>query len=71
MSDPIPGAGVCVVPGCEHQAQRNQLMCRTCWFRVTKPTRVMVGRAWRAWQRGSGTLGELRAAQQQAIREAE
>lgn len=68
---PVPGAGRCAVPGCECKAQPNQLMCRRDWYRVTEATRSQVIRAFRHYRLGLASLGELREAQQRAIREAE
>lgn len=68
---PVPGAGVCAVPGCGNRAGRNQLMCGACWRRVSRETKAAIGRKWRGYQAGRLSLGELRDAQQQAIREAE
>jgi ribosomal protein L39E len=67
----MPGFGACVVPGCSRKARRGQLTCGPCWARVTPETKALVNAAFRRWRRGQGTLGDLRAAQLQAVMEAE
>lgn len=69
--NPIPGAGVCAVPGCGNRSARGQLCCGACWRRVSPETRRAVGRKWRLYQAGRLGLDELRKAQEQAVREAE
>lgn len=71
VTTPIPGAGTCAVEGCDKAARRGQLMCRTCWYRVTPGTRAAVNANYRGYLDGRVSLAELRASQEQAAREAE
>ena len=70
----------CPVPGCPRTRNRNHMMCRECWSRVTRPTQSAVYKAWRAYNRASlgGNETAYREAheiyfaiRERAIREAE
>lgn len=63
----IPGDGTCANPSCSRPAQRNQLLCRSCWFSVPAPYRAAVNNAFRGYLDGAVTLGELREAQERAV----
>jgi hypothetical protein len=41
----------CPAPGCERGVDGDMLACSTDWYRVPKPLRDAV---WRAWRRGAG-----------------
>lgn len=67
MSERIAGAGQCYVPTCGEHIELGQLMCRPHWAKVPAATKQAVTSALRRWKRGTGNLGELRAAQDAAV----
>jgi hypothetical protein len=42
---------VCPAPGCETQVPAHMLACRPDWYRIPKPYRQAI---WRAWRDGAG-----------------
>lgn len=61
------GDGSCPIEGCSRRARPGQLMCGRHWSLVPASERRVVATAYRRWLDGVGTLGELRAAQGDAI----
>lgn len=41
----------CPAPECEKDVPADMLACRADWYRIPKPLRTAV---WRAWERGAG-----------------
>jgi len=70
----------CPVPGCPRTRNRNHMMCRECWSRVSKDTQSAVYKAWRTYSRVADTASDAAhreahdiyfAIRERAIREAE
>jgi hypothetical protein len=41
----------CPAPGCESDVPDDMLACRKDWYRIPKPLRTAI---WRAWRQGEG-----------------
>lgn len=68
MSRPGADPTCCPVAGCKnHVMSSSLLMCRDCWRKVPISIRRAVNDAWDRYQAGSGTLDQLRRAQNLAI----
>jgi hypothetical protein len=57
---------VCAIAGCGLELPLDRLMCRPHWYRVPAELRTEVWSAWRRFQAGRLSIGELRAVQDRA-----
>jgi len=59
-------AHLCAIEGCGLEIRLDRLMCRAHWYRVPIDLRAEVWSAWRRFQDGRLSIGELRAIQDRA-----
>lgn len=57
----------CPRDGCTKKLSADLFACSPHWYSIPPNVRDEIWRAWRAYQRGTGTLDELEQAQAKAL----
>ena len=55
---------ICAVPGCERERRPDQVMCRTCWYKVPKG---LQNRLWTAYRTHGLASSQYLAARKEAV----